>query len=115
LRVAEHAWLTRRRTGAAAAIPHAFSAGEVAALRVWLTGAGRRLSLLVVDDAVDSGATLSRVLAAVAGLAPPGTEIRSAVIAVTTKSPCVEPTYALYRQRLCRFPWSIDAPTPTPS
>lgn len=65
-------------------------------------------NILVVDDAVDSGATLQAVLKAVAEV--PGTrDVRSAVITVTTSSPRVSPDYALYRNStLIRFPWSKD-------
>lgn len=68
----------------------------------------RARNVLVVDDAVDSGATLKAVLSAIAAV--PGTrEVRSAVITVTTGSPLVSPDYALYRNStLIRFPWSKD-------
>lgn len=110
LRVLEHAVLTRR---AKATKPdrHEFSEAELNALRLWLATAGDSPSLLVVDDAVDSGTTLSRVLRALRELSLPGADIRSAVISVTTERPRVQPTYALYHRQLCRFPWSLDAPS----
>lgn len=110
LRVAEHAFLTRLPAHATRQEVHRLDEAEIDALRDWLRTAGARPSLLVVDDAVDSGATLGRVIEVVRALSPPASDIRSAVISVTTEHPRVEPTYALYRQ-LCRFPWSLDAPT----
>lgn len=107
LRVAEHAFLTRRPAHATRQEVRSLDEAEIDALRDWLRTAGAQPSLLVVDDAVDSGVTLGRVLEVVRALAP-AADIRSAVISVTTEHPRAEPTYALYRQ-LCRFPWSLDA------
>ncbi len=68
---------------------------------------GRRI--LIVDDAVDSGRTLRLVCEAVSRICP-SSDIRSAVITVTTDSPETDPDYALYRDRtLVRFPWSMDS------
>jgi hypoxanthine phosphoribosyltransferase len=66
-------------------------------------------NLLVVDDAVDSGLTMKRVLEAVRNVAPATMTIRSAAITVTLPTAAVQPDYALYRGTLCRFPWSMDA------
>ncbi len=64
--------------------------------------------VLIVDDAVDSGATLSAVIRAVKSVVPRA-EIRSAALTVTTPHPSVEPEYALWRNEvLLRFPWSLD-------
>ena len=86
-----------------------FDAEELARLDDWLSRSGRAPSLVVVDDAVDSGATLSLVLEAVGQHAPAMANIRSAVITVTTPRPWALPRYTLYRRQLCRFPWSLDA------
>lgn len=68
--------------------------------------AGKRI--LIVDDAVDSGATLASVLSAISNL-PGERAIASAVITVTTDSPIVTPTYYIYNNNtLIRFPWSSD-------
>ncbi|MDE6397006.1 MAG: phosphoribosyltransferase domain-containing protein [Muribaculaceae bacterium] len=67
------------------------------------TGDAKRI--LVVDDAVDSGATLSGVLSAIRS---EGT-VRSAVITITTSGPIIRPDYSLYNNNtLIRFPWSMD-------
>jgi uncharacterized protein len=64
--------------------------------------------ILVLDDAADSGVTLSRVLRALARQERGGAEIRTAVITSTWKSPLVRPTYSVFNGVLCRFPWSHD-------
>ncbi|MDE6278027.1 MAG: hypothetical protein K2M06_07965 [Muribaculaceae bacterium] len=64
--------------------------------------------VLVVDDAVDSGATMKAVIDAVSSVKGER-EVRSAVITMTTSSPKVKPSYALFRNgTLIRFPWSKD-------
>lgn len=64
--------------------------------------------VLVVDDAVDSGATLRDILDAV-GRVPGRRELRSAAITVTTSRPLHIPDYYLYHNStLIRFPWSKD-------
>ncbi len=64
--------------------------------------------ILIVDDAIDSGATMVRVVEAVRRIVPEA-QIATAVINVTTKSHLVEPDYRLYAdRRLVRFPWSKD-------
>lgn len=70
-----------------------------------VTGSGR---ILVVDDAVDSGATLDGVLRALRGAAPKA-DIRSAAVTVTTAHPLARPDYAVFNNfTLIRFPWSMD-------
>ena len=108
LRLAEHALLTGRST----AVPrgeYQFAESELGSLDAWIATAGKQPSLLIVDDAVDSGATLSVVLDAIRRRAPLGATIRSAAITVTTERPLAMPDYALYHRQLCRFPWSLDA------
>lgn len=69
---------------------------------------GRR-SILIVDDAVDSGVTLDAVYRAVAA-AYPEADVRTATITVTTRSPLKMPDVYLYNDyTLIRFPWSLDA------
>jgi len=108
LRVAEHALLTRRPATQPAA-PYRFVDHELDSLVRWLAAAPKPPSLLIVDDAVDSGATLSQVVDAVRRYAPSGARIRSAVITVTTEWPLVRPDFAMFNRQLCRFPWSLDA------
>jgi len=107
LRVVEHAVLTRKPRSAVQE-NFEFDPYETQALEAWLVQAGPSPHVVIVDDAVDSGATLSRVLTLVTDRAPPQARIRSAVITVTTQSPLVDPHYTLHRQQLCRFPWSLD-------
>jgi len=110
LRVIEHAVLTRKPPP----VPqgdYRFDEDELHDLDAWMASSGARPSVLIVDDAVDSGTTLSVVLDAVRSLAPHGATIRSAAITVTTERPLALPDYALYHRQLCRFPWSLDALT----
>lgn len=106
LRVLEHKILTRAPKEGAA-LPQ-FDPGEVIALSNWFGVAGKSPTLLVVDDAVDTGVTLSHVMSMVCRYAPEGADIRSAVITVTTERPVMMPDYTLFRRQLCRFPWSMD-------
>ena len=107
LRVIEHAMLTKKRGGKRPE-GYSFDQTEIAILEDWLRQAGPNPSIIVVDDAVDTGTTLSLVLDAVSQRAPGGL-VRSAVITVTTPKPWATPRYTLYSRQLCRFPWSLDA------
>ncbi len=74
-----------------------------------LPEAGNFRKILIVDDAVDSGATLLAVIEQTRQIAPEA-DVRSAVITQTTLSPLTKPDYTLYdNQTLIRFPWSLDA------
>lgn len=65
--------------------------------------------VLIVDDAVDSGITMARLLKSLTSQFPK-LRITTAVITVTTRRPAMQPDYALYNnQTLIRFPWSSDA------
>lgn len=107
LRVMEHSLLAGRSSQPAGQTRE-LDQEELARLQATLQGLGTAPAILVVDDAVDSGATLAAVMDAVTGLAPPTAVIRSAAITQTTDRPLRAPDYALYDQ-LCRFPWSLDA------
>jgi hypoxanthine phosphoribosyltransferase len=74
-------------------------------LRAAAVGAQR---ILVVDDTVDSGRTLSTVTAAVR-LVQPGAEVKTAVLASTWRRPPVRPDFCLLERTLLRMPWSFDA------
>lgn len=65
-------------------------------------------NLLVVDDAVDSGATLGCVVQNLRAALPSGTRVISAVLTKTRPNSLFEPDFHLYDQVLCRFPWSFD-------
>ncbi|MDR3401550.1 MAG: phosphoribosyltransferase family protein [Chthoniobacter sp.] len=108
LRMIEHAVLTRKPQSIQPS-DFQFDANELVAFDDWLDRAGGRPSLVIVDDAIDSGATISRVLDLVSRRVPPATKIRSAVVTVTTPHPLILPDYTLFCQQLCRFPWSLDA------
>lgn len=107
LRMIEHRMLT-------SAVPrrdereHRFDAAELAELDRWLAQSGPAPAILVVDDAVDTGNTLLRVLEMLAQHAP-AASIRSAAITLTTAQPLARPDHVVYRGQLCRFPWSLDA------
>lgn len=107
LRVIEHKMQTKQPSKSRLE-NFTFDPGELAILDDWLREAGPNPGIVVVDDAVDTGATLALVLDAVAHRAPTA-RIRSAVITVTTDHPWATPRYTLYRRQLCRFPWSLDA------
>lgn len=67
-------------------------------------------SILVADDAVDSGVTLAAVVDKIKSLNP-SAMVRTAVITITTPSPLLRPDYSLYSDNtLIRFPWSGDTP-----
>lgn len=106
LRIIEHILLTQLRPPKQSVFTP--DAKELAAIENRLRELGGTPKILIVDDAVDSGATLAAVTDTLKKIAPSGAIIRTAVITVTTASPFVEPNYLLYRYVLCRFPWSLD-------
>lgn len=63
--------------------------------------------VLIIDDAIDSGATLRQVKGKLLGMFP-GCCCKSAVITVTTSSPVEKPDFRLFDNKLIRFPWSTD-------
>jgi hypoxanthine phosphoribosyltransferase len=64
--------------------------------------------VLVVDDTVDSGRTLTAAVGLVRSTQAP-VAVRTAVLTSTWKEPPVKPDYSLYDRTLLRFPWSFDA------
>lgn len=64
--------------------------------------------LVLIDDAVDSGATLGCVVATLRAALPPETMLTVAVLTQTRSKPAFLPDVVLYRETLCRFPWSFD-------
>lgn len=92
------------------------SAGkEVVEPRLWMPSEKDRLpendkvgKILVVDDAIDSGATLAGVVEGLKKIYP-DSEIKTAVMTVTTSSPLILPDWTVYKTGvLLRFPWSAD-------
>ncbi len=106
LRLLEH-WLIARR--GPPSTERIFDPAEHAALQSWFATSGPAPRILVVDDAVDSGATLAAVLAELRRIAPETASLRSAAVTITTPQPLVRPDFALFNRQLCRFPWSMDA------
>lgn len=65
--------------------------------------------ILLIDDAVDSGATL-KAIADKFSCHYPSIEIRTAVITVTGEAPVYMPQYCMFNDStLIRTPWSIDS------
>ena len=69
------------------------------------TTAGARLC--VVDDAIDSGATIRSLVDEVRRLAPE-VVITTAVLVVTLRGPVVRPDVSVFDGVLVRFPWAVD-------
>ncbi|MGY5882438.1 phosphoribosyltransferase family protein [Modestobacter lacusdianchii] len=67
--------------------------------------------ILVVDDTIDSGRTLTTVAAA-AAMARPTAEVRTAVLASAWRNPPVRADYCLFDHTLLRLPSSLDATPP---
>ena len=64
--------------------------------------------VLLVDDAIDTGATIQQARLQLLEQFP-GITLRVAVITVTTPHPICDADFCLYHNRtLCRFPWSND-------
>lgn len=64
--------------------------------------------ILIIDDAVDTGATLKAVFNKIKHFNS-GADVRMAVITITSVKPLIMPDYYIYNNRsLVRFPWSID-------
>lgn len=96
-----------RRTPAEDAVID-FSAAQADELRAAAAPARR---ILVVDDTIDSGRTLSGVTRAVRATAPEA-EVRTAVLASTWSNPPVRADHCLFDRTLLRLPWSLDATPP---
>lgn len=106
LRIMEHIYLTQiKKPRDAQVVP---DEAELSVLRQVLAEQGAEARVLVIDDSIDSGATVAAVLAVVRTLAHPAAQIKTAAVTITTAHPLVEPDFSLYRYALCRFPWSLD-------
>ena len=69
-------------------------------------------SILLIDDAIDTGATIQQARLQLLKQFPDIT-IRVAVITVTIPHPICDADFCLYHNRtLCRFPWSNDYRSP---
>lgn len=105
LRIWEHKKLNRKP--ASEAKPFVPDADELSALKAALQ-TQKNNKILIIDDAVDSGATMKAVLDLVQSVADSACLIRSAAITLTTEHPLIQPDYKLYKNVLIRFPWSFD-------
>jgi uncharacterized protein len=103
----EHRWLSARRIHHDQ--PQNIDRTEAEAIRTWLRKTPHPARILVADDAVDSGVTLQTVLQTLREIGRRGMVLRSAAITQTMPNPLVVPNYVLWRETLCRFPWSLDA------
>ncbi|MEZ5690276.1 MAG: phosphoribosyltransferase [Rickettsiales bacterium] len=65
-------------------------------------------NILIVDDAVDSGATMLAVYELIYAEAGEECSVKTAAITVTTENPLIKTDYTLYQNVLCRLPWSFD-------
>jgi hypoxanthine phosphoribosyltransferase len=110
LRLVEDKWLERK--AAVPSEPTTELLNQVERVSMTLEDA-HASRILVVDDAVDSGATLKCVLDLLVSRLPHDKEVRSAVLTVTRSADrrCVTPDYALFDSVLLRFPWSNDYKT----
>lgn len=68
--------------------------------------------VLLIDDAIDSGETLRAVVAAIKDVNE-ASDVRVAVLTVTTSRPVADADYYIYHNHtLIRFPWSNDYKNP---
>lgn len=71
-------------------------------------GSATQSKVLLVDDAIDTGATLSLIKEHLENNYP-GIVVKTAVITITMKNVMITADYYLYNNRtLIRFPWSND-------
>lgn len=87
------------------------AARELLATTSLARAAATAVRIIVVDDTIDSGRTLSTVSAA-AVLARPTADVRTAVLASAWRNPPVRADYCLLDHTLLRMPWSHDAAPP---
>lgn len=78
----------------------------------WVTGDFTRLreyrKILIVDDSIDSGNTLSIVKDFIARNMDDDVEVKTAVLNQTFKNPLIKPDFLLDANVIYRFPWSND-------
>jgi hypoxanthine phosphoribosyltransferase len=106
LRIVEHRMLLQRHATVQQS-ERTIPDSELAAIAVALDGLDAA-RILVVDDAVDSGSTLLTVTKKIGAIASAHATIRTAAVTLTTRTSLIEPDYVIYRDVLCRFPWSFD-------
>jgi hypoxanthine phosphoribosyltransferase len=95
-----------RRTGAAEL--RVADEIELAGIRDAVAALRSDARVLIVDDSLDSGATLAIVIKTVRSLLPAQSIVRTAAYTVLGPAPIVEADFFLYQRINCRFPWSYD-------
>ncbi|MBT8244675.1 MAG: hypothetical protein HKP48_04945 [Winogradskyella sp.] len=68
------------------------------------------ISILILDDALDSGVTIKSVIKSL-NKQFPNSEIKTAVISWTNPKSVVAPDFYAFKNTLVRFPWSLDYKT----
>ena len=81
---------------------------EVDAVRIAASRLRPGARVLVVDDSLDSGATLASVIKTLRAVLPTDAAVRTAAFTVLGPAPIVDADFFLYRRINCRFPWSYD-------
>ena len=70
---------------------------------------GDSKKILIIDDAVDSGASLFHIMHAIRVINP-FADIKTAVITLTNRHAIIKPDFMIFNNNtLVRFPWSEDA------
>ncbi|MFT7156144.1 MAG: hypoxanthine phosphoribosyltransferase [Parvicella sp.] len=64
-------------------------------------------SLLIIDDCIDTGATVQALVSHINTINQ-NIKIKVAVITVTHKNPLIKADYQLFERTICRFPWSME-------
>lgn len=83
-------------------------ASELDAIRAAAARLRARSNVLVVDDSIDSGATLVSVINTLRSVLPADATVRTAAFTVLGPAPIVGADFFLYSRINCRFPWSYD-------
>ena len=81
---------------------------ELTAIRAAAAELPPEACVLVVDDSLDSGATLWNVISALRSVLPTDVAMFTAAFTVLGPAPIVAADFSLYRRINCRFPWSFD-------
>lgn len=64
--------------------------------------------VLIVDDAVDSGITMKKVIEFTREKLGNSPEIKTLAVVLTQKNPVYSPDFCMFQNVLIRFPWSLD-------
>lgn len=65
-------------------------------------------NILIIDDAIDSGSTISSVISHIIKINSKA-DIRVGCITQTFKKPLIHADYCLYKRTIVKFPWSLDS------